>query len=120
VEKMKKLLLVGLALFLVAGIGGLAFAHGPGYGYGGGYPSCWAYNNPGAYNNPQGTGEKITKDSAKTILENRLAYWGNPNLKVGKITEKGNYIEGEIVTKDNSLVQKIQIDKNTGFARSVY
>ena len=34
---MKKFLLVGLALFLVAGVAGMAFAYGPGYGHGRGY-----------------------------------------------------------------------------------
>jgi hypothetical protein len=54
------------------------------------------------------------------LLEERLAYWGNPNLKLGKIVDKDTYFEGEIVTKkDNSLVQKVQIDKNTGETRSV-
>jgi hypothetical protein len=62
----------------------------------------------------------LTKDSAKSLLEERLAYWGNPNLKLGKIVDKDTYFEGEIVTKkDNSLVQKVQIDKNTGETRSV-
>jgi hypothetical protein len=44
----------------------------------------------------------------------------NPNLKLEKIGDKGNAFEGEIVTKDDSLVDKILVDKNTGWMRSVY
>lgn len=136
---MKKIVIAGLALLLVVGVGSIVFAHGPGYGrgygmgYGMGYGPMHGYMNggtgsgwgAGGYGNgpcwfsPGTTGEKVTKDSAKKLLENRLAYWQNPNLKVGKIVEKDDYFVGEIVTKDNSLVQKLQIDKNTGFTRPV-
>ena len=44
----------------------------------------------------------------------------NPNLKLGKIEEKDNGFEVDIVTKNNSLVDKILVDKNTGWMRSAY
>ncbi len=45
----------------------------------------------------------------------------NPNLKVGKIEDKGNTFEAEIVTKkEDSLVDRIAVDKYTGWMRSVY
>ncbi|HUU50444.1 MAG TPA: hypothetical protein VMW81_05765 [Nitrospinota bacterium] len=93
--------------------GGYGYGMGPGWGARGYDHPCWAWGG-------QGSGEKLTKDNVKSFLENRLAYGANPNLKVGKITEKDKYFEGEIVTKDNSLVQKLQIDKNTGLIRPVY
>ena len=134
---MKNIVIAGLALLLVVGVGSMVFAHGPGYGRGygggGGYGPMHGYmhgygagpgGGAGAYggpcwSTPEATGEKLTKDSAKKLLENRLAFSRNPNLKVGKVVEKGDYFVGEIVTKDNSLVQKLQIDKNTGFTRPV-
>jgi hypothetical protein len=44
----------------------------------------------------------------------------NPNLKVGEIEDKGYVFEAEILTKDNSLVDKILVDKRTGWMRSIY
>jgi hypothetical protein len=53
-------------------------------------------------------------------LENYVQSTRNPNLKLGKITDKDQYFEAEIVTKDNSLVDKILVDKQTGWMRSIY
>jgi len=44
----------------------------------------------------------------------------NPNLKLGEIEDKGNAFEAEIQTKDGSLVDRILVDKYTGWMRSVY
>jgi hypothetical protein len=78
---------------------------GPGYGYG---PQ---------YQQPQ---KPLEEKDAKAILENYLRGTRNPNLKLGKITEQGNYFEAEIVTKEGSLVDKILVDRYTGWIRSVY
>lgn len=138
---MKKVAIFSLALLLVAGISTMVFAHGPGYGRGqgygmgpgamyGGYGGGYGMMGPGrgaegyypcSTLEGQELGEEITKEKAETFLENRLAYWGNPNLKLGKIVEKDKYFEGEIVTKKgNSVVQKLQIDKKSGLVRPVY
>lgn len=124
---MKKVAIVGLALLLVVGISSLVLAHGPGFKGGRGWGSGYGMGSgmmhggygmgrgwgAGGYNRPCGAwgtqepGEEITMEKAKTFLENRLAFRGNPNLKLGKIVEKDKYFEGEIVTKKgNSLVQK--------------
>jgi hypothetical protein len=82
---------------------------GPGYG-----PQ---YGPQYGYQQPQ---KPMEEKDAKAILENYLASLRNPNLKLGKVKEKGNAFEGEIVTKDGSLVDKILVDKYTGWMRSVY
>lgn len=57
----------------------------------------------------------LTADEVKHMMEHRVAWAGNPNLKVGEVTEKDDdTIEVEIVTKNGSLVQKIEIDRHTG------
>ena len=54
------------------------------------------------------------------MMEHRVAWAGNPNLKVGKITEKdADTIVAEIVTKDGSLVRKIDVDRHTGRMQAV-
>ncbi|MEJ2427899.1 MAG: hypothetical protein P8075_03095 [Deltaproteobacteria bacterium] len=78
---------------------------GPGYGYG---PQ---------YQQPQ---KPLEKSDVETMMKNYLASVRNPNLKLGKIAEKDNGFEVDIVTKDNSLVDKILVDKNTGWMRSAY
>ena len=81
---------------------------GAGRGYGQGHHS---YNR---------SGKPITMDQAKVLVENYLTTNGNPNLKSGKLTDKDKYFEAEIVTKEGSLVDKLMLDKRTGWMRSVY
>jgi hypothetical protein len=78
---------------------------GPGYGYG---PQ---------YQQPQ---KPLTEKDAREMLQDYLQSTRNPNLKMGKITDQGPYYEAEIVTKDNALADKILVDKNTGWMRSLY
>ncbi len=90
---------------------------GPGYGYrGNGGPGygmpCWD-NNTGAYQSQR----TLTKQDAEAIVGNYIG--GNPNLKAGTIEDKTTYFETEIRTKDNSLVSKLAIDKNTGYVRQL-
>lgn len=79
---------------------------GPGYGYG-----------PQYQQQPQ---KPLEESDAKAILENYLKSTRNPNLKLGRLEDKGNAFEAEITTKQNSLVDKVLVDKYTGWMRSVY
>jgi hypothetical protein len=138
---MRKVVLVGLVVGLGLGLGGVAYAWwggygghmmGPGYGgymmgpgYGGygymmgpgygnyargpGYGNCWD-DTSGAYE-----GKSLTQKDTESILKDYIG--GNPNLKVGEIKDKGTYFEGTIVTKDNSLVARYGIDKDSGSVR---
>ena len=62
----------------------------------------------------------LTEKDVKAMVENYVQSTRNPNLKLGKITDKDQYFEAEIVTKNDSLVDKILVDKQTGWMRSVY
>jgi hypothetical protein len=129
---MKKSLII-MVLVLGLGVAGIASAGywgnmmGSGYGNGGpmmgpgfrgnggpgsGMP-CWD-NNYGA---SQGQ-RTLSKQDAEAVVTNYIG--GNPNLKAGKIEDKTTYFETEIRTKDNSLVSKLAIDKNTGYVRPLY
>ena len=57
----------------------------------------------------------LKEDGARTVVENYLQSTRNPNLKLGKITEQGDAFEAEIVTKDGSLVDKLLVEKSTGW-----
>jgi hypothetical protein len=78
-------------------------------GYGPGYPS--------PYQQPRG---ELDEDSVRKMLKNYIRSVRNPNLKLGKIEDKGSRFEAQILTKDDSLVDKISVDKRTGWMRSVY
>jgi len=69
------------------------------------------------YQQPQ---KPLEEKDARTILENYLKTIRNPNLKLGKVKDLDYAFEAEIVTKENSLVDKIIIDKKTGWMRSAY
>ena len=60
----------------------------------------------------------MSLDQARSMFENYVAR--NPNLKLGSVEEKDGAYQGEIVTKDGSLVDRMVIDKSTGRMRSVY
>ena len=57
----------------------------------------------------------LSVEDVRAQIEKRLQWRGNDRLKVGSVTDKDeNTIVAEIVTVDDSLVRKIEIDKNTG------
>ena len=139
---MKKLVTV-LGIIVMAGfIVYPVFAHGPGWGwgrgghmmdyYGGGPGHCWDYGEryargPGMMNHwcgsepqYQGPDKPLEASNVKSMLNDYLKSTGNPNLKLGEISDKESVFEAEILTKGGSLVDKIVVDKSTGWMRSVY
>jgi hypothetical protein len=85
---------------------------GRGYGYGppSYYPPPWRHQSE----------KPLDMEEAKKRVENYVKSSGNPNLKLGKVEDKGDYFEAEIDTKDGSLVNKLDIDKDTGQIESAY
>lgn len=59
-------------------------------------------------------GEVDRQEEATLIVSTFLERRGNPNLKVGKVTESGRDFVVEIVTQDGSLANKVYIEKKTG------
>ncbi|OHC78919.1 MAG: hypothetical protein A3G18_02480 [Rhodospirillales bacterium RIFCSPLOWO2_12_FULL_58_28] len=89
---------------------GMGYGHGPGMGYGygpGANPDCpWGQTS---------VDRKLTVDDVTKDFERSLVARGNPNVKLGAVTEKDDKtIIVTIVTKDNSLVNKIEVDRATG------
>lgn len=108
------------------------YGPGPGYGPGwmhGGYGPRWCWQTygrygvtgPGAQPGQQADQQqqaKLTVDDVKVRMERWLAYQGNPHIKLGAVKETGpDTITADIVTTNNSLVQRFDIDRNTGFYR---
>ena len=103
---------------------GMMGGYGPGmmggYGHGmmGGYgpgPMMGGYG-PGYYGGQANL--NLTTDYVKNYLERMIAIRGNTHLKVGDVKEKdADMIVADIVTKDNSLVQRFVVDRHTGFYR---
>lgn len=82
-----------------------------GWGRQNGSRSGWQYQEP----------QKLLEEKdVKEMLENYVKSTRNPNLKLGNIEDKGSYFEAEILTKDNSLADKIAVDKKTGWMSSIY
>ena len=61
-----------------------------------------------------------SRKSAESILKGYLDSRHNPNLKLGEIKDQGSFFEADLLTKDNSLVDKLIVDKDTGRMRSAY
>jgi hypothetical protein len=128
---MKKTILI----FVMALIAGLSFyaikapAHmGPGSGMGSGMmgPGMMGQGMMGGGYGPQygpqyqQPPKPLDEKEAATLLENYLQSTRNPNLKLGKIEDRGKAFEAEVQTKDGSLVDKILVDKNSRWMRSAY
>lgn len=88
---------------------------GPGWMHGGrGYGRGWMHGGPGRFG--PSSDLKLSTDDVKTQLERWLSWRGNSRLKVGDIKEKdADTIVAEIVTKDNSLVQRFNVNRHTGY-----
>ena len=75
------------------------------------------YGSGGQSSYNQG-GQPLTQDQAKQMIQNHIQ--GNPYLKVGEFTDQGDFYDVTIVTKkEGALVEKIQVDKKTGWFRNV-
>ncbi len=66
-------------------------------------------------------GEALTQEDAVSIVEDYLKEINNPNLKVGEVerTADEDYLV-EIVTKDGSLVDKLEVNRLSGWIHSIY
>jgi hypothetical protein len=101
--------------------------YGPGYrmrGWGGGYGPGMMQGygrgfGPGY--GPRGEGNQalnLSTDDVKNRMERWLKWRDNPRLKVGDVKEKdADSITADVVTKDNSLVERFIFDRHTGFVR---
>lgn len=76
---------------------------------------------PGPPEEKEQTKKALSQEEAVSIVQNYLTRTGNPNLKIGKVEKEddGNYLV-EIVTKDGSLVDKLEVNKFTGWFHSIY
>ncbi len=98
------------------GPGMMGRGYGMGSGYGRGPGSMGRAPEQGGTGTGGGRLETpLKEDGARTVVENYLQATRNPNLKLGKITEQGDAFEAEIVTKDGSLVDKLLVEKSTGW-----
>ena len=68
----------------------------------------------------RGLGKRRTKrelsvEEVRQVMEGRLAWRGNKRLKLGKVEAKdAKTIVVEVVTVDNSLVRRMEIDRKSG------
>ncbi len=98
---------------------------GPRYGIrpgmmGGGCQGYGPQYGPPVGPQSQQPSKPLTEKDVRMMVENYIQSTRNPNLKVGKITAKDAYFEAEIMTKNDSLVDIILVDNDTGWMRSMY
>ena len=59
----------------------------------------------------------LSADDVKRVLDGRLAWQGLKRLKVGKTkVVDDDTVAAEIITKENSLVVRLKVDRHTGHA----
>lgn len=64
--------------------------------------------------------KELSTDDVRHFLEHRLAWRGNKRLKLGEVKEADeDTIIAEIVTVDDSLVQRFKVDRHTGRMQQV-
>ena len=91
-----------------------------------GGPGPWGGYGPGmmrGYGSGGGPGSttgwrdlNLSTDNVRNYVERWITWQGNPRLKVGGVTEKdADTIVADIVTKDNSLVQRLVVNRHNGF-----
>ena len=92
---------------------GMMRGYRPGYGIVGGGPAVF---NRGW--NASETGLNLSTDDVKSYFERASAWQGNPRLKVGDVKEKdADTIVADVVTKDNSLVERFIVNRRSGVFR---
>lgn len=92
---------------------GIMRGYGPGYGFGvigaGRFSPGW---------NASQADLNLSTDDVKSYFERSIAWQGNPRLTVGEVKEKdADTILADILTKDNSLVERFIVDRHSGIFR---
>jgi hypothetical protein len=67
---------------------------------------------PGKMDRKEMLQRKFSADEVRTLVSARLLMRGNDNLQVGEIKATDNGYDVQIVTKDNSLVEELQLAPN--------
>lgn len=94
---------------------GMMSGPGPWGGYGPGMMQGYMYSPGGG---PGWRDLNLSTDNVKSNMERWLVWQGNPRLQVGDVKEKdADTIVADIVTKDNSLVQRFVINRHNGYFR---
>ena len=91
---------------------------GPGMwgGYGPGMMRGYGPGVTGPGWNAPGRDLNLSTDKVKNYFDRWLAWQGNPRLKVGDVKEKdADTVVVDIVTKDNSLVQRVVVNRHNGY-----
>lgn len=65
------------------------------------------------------SGTELTAARVTAMVEGLLAWHGNPRLKLGKVSAENNEILAEIVTPEDSLLQKLAFNRYPGLVRQV-
>ncbi len=119
---------VTFALGVAAFSASTSFAHGNrgfggqmGHGYSQAMMGPHGYGHSPCANWQQSNVDRnLGVDDVKGIVEKHLKRRGNDRLKLGKIESSGETtIIAEIVTVDDSLVQRIEFDTKTGAHRPI-
>jgi hypothetical protein len=56
----------------------------------------------------------LSVDDVRSYLTAQIDRLGNKRLKIGNVNADGGSIAAEVVTVDNSLVQRMKVDRSTG------
>jgi hypothetical protein len=96
---------------------GMMGGRGHGYGMGGGMMGGRGHGYDQPYAAP---GKPLEMKDARAMMDDYLKSTRNPNLKLGKIKDMGTAFEAEVLTKNNSLVDRVLINKQTGRVNSAY
>ena len=80
------------------------------------------HGNTGSHSGHQQSGaehsQPVTHGQAKVFMEDHLKSANNPDLILGEVSETQDYFTAQVTTKDGTVVDKLQVDKATGFISS--
>jgi hypothetical protein len=76
----------------------------------------WGRGQQGPYTEQQMG--PLSQEAARQLAENYVA--ANPNLQIGELSEQDEAYVATVVTKDGSLVEKLLIDKSSGWMKKEY
>ena len=88
-----------------------------------GFPSPLKVTKDGDKETKKGAAPKddrLSADDLRGQIEQWIRWYANPQLKIGSISKKDeNTIVAEIVDADDSIVQRIEVDRRTGWMRTI-